>query len=60
MIKDGVLLSQAKYATELLKRVNMILCKSVSTPVSKKLTITSGEFLRPEYSTHYRSIVGGL
>jgi hypothetical protein len=33
-VKDGILLTQHKYATELLQRVGMIGCKPISTPLS--------------------------
>jgi histone deacetylase 1/2 len=59
---DGILLSQEKYANELLARVNMMICKTVDTPlsVSEKLSLTDGEPLSSDDSTRYRSIVGAL
>jgi hypothetical protein len=33
-VRDGIILSQDKYATDLLRRVNMSSCKPVSTPIS--------------------------
>jgi histone deacetylase 1/2 len=33
-VRDGIILSQDKYASDLLKRVNMWSCKPVSTPMS--------------------------
>jgi hypothetical protein len=61
-VKDGILLTQQKYATELLQRVGMISCKSVSTPlsISEKLSAYAGDLLGPIDATNYRSIVGGL
>ena len=58
----GELLTQERYATDLLKRVNLSSCNSVNTPlsVSEKLSVTSGHLLGPEDSTRYRSIVGAL
>jgi hypothetical protein len=54
-------LSQEKYATELLKKVNMSTCKSASTlSATEKLTASDGALLGPEDSTNYRSIVGAL
>ena len=46
-IKDGILLTQEKYTTDILKRVGLEHCKPVSTPIStsEKLTINSGEAL---------------
>jgi histone deacetylase 1/2 len=60
--KGELLMVQERYATEILKRVNMQLCKSVPTPLSttENLTITSGDRLGTEDSTRYRSIVGAL
>lgn len=57
-----LLLNQERYATEILQRVGMHTCKSVSTPLSmtEKLSITEGQRLGPEDSTRYRSIFGAL
>jgi hypothetical protein len=61
-IHDGILLSQGKYAAELLHKAGMVACKSVPTPLftSKKLSAHSGDVLGPQDATHYRSIVGVL
>ncbi|KAK1663178.1 hypothetical protein QYE76_051337 [Lolium multiflorum] len=61
-VSDGIILSQEKYANELIGRVNMQLCKTVDTPlsVSEKLSLTDGEPLSSEDSTRYMSIVGPL
>jgi len=60
--KGELLLTQERYATEMLQRVNMQLCKSVKTPlqVTQKLSVDSETRLRVEDSTRYRSIVGAL
>jgi histone deacetylase 1/2 len=60
--KDGLVLTQERYATDILERVNMSNCKPISTPMptSEKLSIHDGEKLGPQDSTRYRSIVGGL
>jgi hypothetical protein len=59
--KDGsdILLTQGKYAMELLSRVGMTDCKISSTPLSttEKLSLHEGELLNPEDATRYRSIV---
>jgi hypothetical protein len=54
-VKDGILLTQQKYATELLQRVGMISCKSVSTPlsISEKLSAYVGDLLGPIDATNY-------
>jgi len=57
-----LLLTQEKYASDVLKRVNMQLCKPVKTPLNttEKLSIKSGVRLDINDSTRYRSIVGAL
>jgi hypothetical protein len=61
-VHDGIILSQEKYASDLLHRVNMQICKTVDTPlsVSDKLSLSDGEVLSGDESTRYRSIVGAL
>jgi hypothetical protein len=61
-MRDGLLLTQEKYATELLEKANMKNCKSVSTrlPTAEKLSIEGGVLLEHEDSMRYRSIVGAL
>jgi histone deacetylase 1/2 len=58
----GLLLSQRKYALELLRRSGMLKCKPAHTPMSAsdKLSVLDGELLAPDDATLYRSIVGGL
>ena len=60
--KDGILLTQDKYASDLLKRVGMADCKPVSTPLStsEKLSLHEGTLLGENDTTKYRSIVGAL
>jgi len=59
--KGELLLTQERYASDILKRVNMQLCKPVKTPLNttEKLSVTSGTRLGVD-STRYRSIVGTL
>jgi len=61
-VRDGIVLSQGKYANELLQRAGMTQCKPVSTPLStsEKLSLHDGVLLGPEDATEYRSIVGAL
>ena len=61
-IKDGIVMSQEKYASDIIKRAGMINCKSLNTPlsVSEKLSIESGVKLGAEDSTRFKSIVGAL
>jgi histone deacetylase 1/2 len=60
--KGELLLSQGRYANEILERVNMLDCKPVTTPLSpsEKLSLHDGQRLGPQDSTRYRSIVGAL
>lgn len=60
--KGELLLTQARYATSILERVNMQLCRPVSTPLSPtdKLALREGDPLGVQDSTQYRSIVGAL
>ncbi|KAK1607568.1 hypothetical protein QYE76_031241 [Lolium multiflorum] len=59
---DGLLLTQEKYAHDILKRVGMIDCKSAPTPMSpsEPLSLHEGTPLGPDDSSQYRSIVGAL
>ena len=53
---------QLKYASDLLKRANMVNCKSASTPMSvtEKLSLKYGTPLSDDEIFKYRSLVGGL
>jgi histone deacetylase 1/2 len=59
---DGLLLTQEKYTTNILKRVGMLTCKPTNTPMStsEKLSAYEGDPLGVEDATRYRSIVGAL
>jgi hypothetical protein len=61
-VNNGIVLTQGKYASDLLRRVGMMDCKPVSTPLStsEKLSLYKGTLLGPEDATKYRSIVGTL
>ena len=60
--REGIVLSQEKYAWEILNRVGMRNCKISTTPLSasEKLSKHVGELLNDEHSTKYRSVVGAL
>jgi hypothetical protein len=62
MLVYGLLLSQEKYALDLLKRVGMAHCKSIATPLStsEKLSLHQGTPLGANDATNYRSVVGAL
>jgi histone deacetylase 1/2 len=59
---NGLLLTQEKYDSDLLNKVDMHGCKSPPTPLSssEQLSLSGGTPLGPEDSTQYRSIVGAL
>jgi hypothetical protein len=59
---QGSILTQKDYATELLKRVDMLSSKPVATPLSptENLSKSEGVAFGPEDSTRYRSVVGAL
>jgi hypothetical protein len=61
-IQDGLLLTQEKYASDLLKRVGMSNCKPVASPLStsEKLSVHEGTLLGAKDATNYRSVVGAL
>ncbi|XP_066396527.1 uncharacterized protein [Miscanthus floridulus] len=61
-INNGILLTQGKYAKDVLQHANMMECKPVSSPLStsKKLSAHEGDPLGPKDAMAYRSIVGGL
>lgn len=61
-VRDGILLTQEKYASDILRRVGMIDCKPVAAPlsVSEKLSAHEGSPLGPDNATNYRSVVGAL
>jgi hypothetical protein len=57
-VRDGLLLTQGKYALELLEKARMMNCMSVSTlSTSENLSIEGGVLVGPEDSMRYRSIV---
>lgn len=59
---DGLVLSQGRYAADVLSRTGMDKAKSVDTPlaVSEKMRLTDGSALGSEDATRYRSVVGAL
>lgn len=61
-VRDGIILTQDKYASDLLKKVGMSDCKPVSSPLStsEKLSLHEGSLLGNSDATQYRSIVGAL
>jgi histone deacetylase 1/2 len=61
-VQNGIVLTQEKYAFDLLQRVGMSICKSSPTPLlaSEKLSAHEGDALGLDDSTRYRSVVGAL
>jgi histone deacetylase 1/2 len=61
-VSNGIILSQAKYADDILRRTGMMNCKPANTPmcVTEKLSAFEGPTLGVEDATRYRSIVGAL
>jgi Reverse transcriptase (RNA-dependent DNA polymerase) len=58
--KEGICLTQTKYLTDLLKRVNMMNCKSVLSPMASG-TILSTTGVDPcKDPSLYRSVIGAL
>jgi hypothetical protein len=59
---NGMILSQEKYANDVLKRSGMDRSKPVDSPLSssERLSIKDGDCLGPEDATKYRSVVGAL
>jgi len=57
--KGELLLPHEQYASKILQRVNMQLCKLVKTPlcVSQKLSVTDGTQLGTEDSTRYKVLL---
>jgi histone deacetylase 1/2 len=60
--RDGLSLTQSKYAADLLLRLNMHTCNSVPTPMSstERLSKESGTPLNADDTFKYRSTVGAL
>jgi histone deacetylase 1/2 len=58
----GLLLSQRKYAMDLLQRAGMLKCTPATTPMTvvDKLSANEGPLLSDDDATRYRSVVGGL
>jgi histone deacetylase 1/2 len=61
-VSSGMIITQHKYAQDLLYCNNMEGCRSMSTPISlaKKLSRAQGDTLSSDDAFKYRSLVGGL
>lgn len=56
---NGLLLTQERYANDVIKNSGMDKCRPIDTPMSstEKLSVESGKKLGPDDSTKYRSII---
>jgi histone deacetylase 1/2 len=61
-VNNSLVLSQERYAADILARSGMSNCKAIDTPLSntEKLSAYEGAVLGPEDITRYRSLVGAL
>ena len=57
---EGIFLNQGKYAVEILKRFDMLECKSMATPMDTNLKSLADESSELVYVTQYRHIIGSL
>lgn len=58
--KDGMFLSQRKYAEEIIDRAGMTSCKATATPIDPKPKVGSTSGVPYDDPTHYRSLAGAL
>ena len=60
--KNELVITQERYAADLLQRSGMSNCKAIDTPLcsTEKLSAVDGDVLGSEDSVKYRSIVGAL
>ena len=54
---EGIFLNQGKYAVEILKRFDMLDCKSMATPMDTNLKLLSDESSELVDVTQYRNII---
>ena len=58
--KSGIFLHQKKYATDILKRFNMLDCNSATTPCEPGIKLSTGEDTNLVDSTLYRQLIGSF
>ena len=51
---EGIFLNQGKYVVEILKRLNMLECKAMDTPMDSNLNLLDDDSSELVYVTHYR------
>ena len=59
-ILEGIFLNQGKYVVEILKRLNMLKCKVMATPMDSNLKLLADDSLELVDVTQYRHIIGSL
>ncbi|KAL3498624.1 hypothetical protein ACH5RR_041356 [Cinchona calisaya] len=59
-VEDGIFGLQRKYATNLLKRFNMLNCKFAATPMNLNEKLQVDDETKQTNASHFRSLVGGL
>lgn len=59
-VEDEVFFSQRKYATDLLKRFNMLNCKVAATPLNLNEKLQLDDGTEQANCSYFRSLVGGL
>ena len=57
---EGIFLNQGKYAIEIMKKFNMLECKSMATPMESHLKLLVDDSLELVDVTHYKQIIGSL
>jgi hypothetical protein len=57
---EKIFLIQGKYVVEILKRFDMLECKSMNTPMETKLKLLVDTSLESVDATLYRQIIGSL
>jgi hypothetical protein len=57
---ENIFLNQGKYAVEILKRFDMLECKSMNTPMETNLKLLVDTLLELVDVTLYRQIIGSL
>jgi len=59
--RDGeIFLNQGKYIVDILKRFNMLDCKSMATPMNSNLKLLCDDTSEPFDPTVYRQVIGSL
>jgi hypothetical protein len=59
-ILEKIFLNQGKYVVEILKRFDMLECKSMNTPMEKKLKILDDSSSELVDATLYSQIIGSV